>query len=135
MTYMNLSGAAVQSVAAFYKIPPEAVLVAHDELDFPPGVVRLKHGGGAGGHNGLRDIMARLGESFWRLRIGIGHPGDRGEVLNYVLGRPSAADAGMIDEALQSAADVLPVMLNEGAQKAMNQLHSRATAASTDRPD
>ena len=135
MTYMNLSGAAVQSVAAFYKIPPEAVLVAHDELDFPPGVVRLKHGGGAGGHNGLRDIMARLGESFWRLRIGIGHPGDRGEVLNYVLGRPSAADAGMIDEALQSAADVLPVMLNEGAQKAMNQLHSRATAASTDQPD
>ena len=135
MTYMNLSGAAVQSVAAFYKIPPEAVLVAHDELDFPPGVVRLKHGGGAGGHNGLRDIMARLGESFWRLRIGIGHPGDRGEVLNYVLGRPSAADAGMIDEALQSAADALPVMLNEGAQKAMNQLHSRATAASTDRPD
>ena len=135
MTYMNLSGAAVQSVAAFYKIPPEAVLVAHDELDFPPGVVRLKHGGGAGGHNGLRDIMARLGESFWRLRIGIGHPGDRGDVLNYVLGRPTAADVGMIDEALQSAADALPVMLAEGAQKAMNQLHSRAAAASTDRPD
>ena len=135
MTYMNLSGAAVQSVAAFYKIPPEAVLVAHDELDFPPGVVRLKHGGGAGGHNGLRDILARLGESFWRLRIGIGHPGDRGDVLNYVLGRPTAADAGMIDEALQSAADALPVMLAEGAQKAMNQLHSRAAAASTDRPD
>ena len=135
MTYMNLSGAAVQSVAAFYKIPPEAVLVAHDELDFPPGVVRLKHGGGAGGHNGLRDIMARLGESFWRLRIGIGHPGDRGDVLNYVLGRPIAADAGMIDEALQSAADALPVMLAEGAQKAMNQLHSRAAAPSSDRPD
>jgi PTH1 family peptidyl-tRNA hydrolase len=135
MTYMNLSGAAVQSVTAFYKIPPEAVLVAHDELDFPPGVVRLKQGGGAGGHNGLRDIMARLGESFWRLRIGIGHPGDRGEVLNYVLGRPTAADAGMIDEALQSAADVLPVMLTEGSQKAMNQLHSRAPAAPTDRPD
>ncbi len=133
MTYMNLSGAAVHSVAAFYKIPPEAVLVAHDELDFPPGVVRLKQGGGAGGHNGLRDIMARLGESFWRLRIGIGHPGDRGEVLNYVLGRPTAADAGMIDEALQSAADVLPVMLTEGPQKAMNQLHSRAPAA--DRAD
>ncbi len=133
MTYMNLSGAAVRSVAGFYKIPPEAVLVAHDELDFPPGVVRLKHGGGAGGHNGLRDIMARLGDSFWRLRIGIGHPGERDAVLNYVLGRPIAADAALIEDALRAAADALPVMLAEGAQKAMNQLHSR-TAAAADHP-
>ena len=134
MTFMNLSGAAVQSVAGFYKIPLDAVLVAHDELDFPPGVVRLKHGGGAGGHNGLRDIMARLGASFWRLRIGIGHPGVRDAVLNYVLGRPAAADADAIGAALRDAADALPVMLQEGAQKAMNQLHSRTDAASSDRP-
>lgn len=134
MTYMNLSGAAVHSVTSFYKIPPEEVLVAHDELDFPPGVVRLKHGGGAGGHNGLRDIMARLGDSFWRLRVGIGHPGDRAAVLSYVLGRPFATEAELIEDALRAAVDVLPVMLVEGAQKAMNQLHSRAVSQSPDRP-
>lgn len=134
MTYMNLSGTAVQSLASFYKISAEAVLVAHDELDFPPGLVRLKHGGGAGGHNGLRDIMAKIGESFWRLRIGIGHPGERDAVLNYVLGRPMAAESGLIEDALSAAADVLPVMLTEGAQKAMNQLHSRTAPASAGRP-
>ncbi|MGH8269665.1 MAG: aminoacyl-tRNA hydrolase, partial [Steroidobacteraceae bacterium] len=96
MTFMNLSGQSVRSVAGFYRIAPQSILVAHDELDFPPGVVRLKEGGGAGGHNGLRDIMAQLGDEFWRLRIGIGHPGDRGAVLDYVLGRPPAAEAGLI---------------------------------------
>ena len=126
LTYMNLSGTSVQSVASFYRISPSAMLVAHDELDFPPGVVRLKEGGGAGGHNGLRDIIARLGESFWRLRIGIGHPLDRATVMNYVLGRPSAPEAGLIGEAVCAAADALPELLDEGAQKAMNRLHSRA---------
>ncbi len=126
LTYMNLSGTSVQSVASFYRISPAAMLVAHDELDFPPGVVRLKEGGGAGGHNGLRDIIARLGESFWRLRIGIGHPLDRATVMNYVLGRPSAPEAGLIGEAVCAAADALPELLDEGAQKAMNRLHSRA---------
>lgn len=125
LTYMNLSGSSVQSVMSFYRIAPAAVLVAHDDLDFPPGVVRLKEGGGAGGHNGLRDIIARLGESFWRLRIGIGHPFDRAIVMNYVLGRPSAPEAGLIGEAVCAAADALPVLLDEGAQKAMNRLHSR----------
>ena len=128
MTYMNLSGASVQSLAGFYKIAPEAILVAHDELDFPPGVVRLKLGGGAGGHNGLRDIMARLGESFWRLRIGIGHPGDRSAVVDYVLGRPPQAEAALIEEAVSAAADVLPHILLEGAEKAMNRLHRRGNA-------
>ncbi len=128
MTYMNLSGASVQSLAGFYKIAPEAILVAHDELDFPPGVVRLKLGGGAGGHNGLRDIMARLGESFWRLRIGIGHPSDRSAVLDYVLGRPPQAEAALIEEAVSAAADVLPHILLEGAEKAMNRLHRRGNA-------
>jgi peptidyl-tRNA hydrolase, PTH1 family len=125
MTYMNLSGQSVRSVAGFYRIPPQSILVAHDELDFPPGLVRLKEGGGHGGHNGLRDLIARLGDDFWRLRIGIGHPGDRDAVLNYVLGRPPAAEAELIHEAVLAAADAVPVMLSDGAQKAMNRLHAR----------
>jgi PTH1 family peptidyl-tRNA hydrolase len=128
MTYMNLSGQAAASVAGFYRIAPQSILVAHDELDFSPGVVRLKEGGGAGGHNGLRDLIARLGDAFWRLRIGIGHPGDRGAVLDYVLGRPPAAEAALIHEAVLAAADAVPVMLRDGPQKAMNALHSRGPA-------
>ena len=134
MTYMNLSGQSVRSVAGFYRIPPQSVLVAHDELDFPPGVVRLKEGGGAGGHNGLRDLIARLGDDFWRLRIGIGHPGDRDAVLDYVLGRPPAAETALIHEAVLAAADAVPVMLTDGAQKAMNRLHARGTARSDPPP-
>lgn len=125
MTFMNLSGQSVRSVAGFYRIAPQSILVAHDELDFPPGVVRLKEGGGAGGHNGLRDIMAQLGDEFWRLRIGIGHPGERSAVLDYVLGRPPAAEAGLIREAVAAAADAVPVMLTDGGQKAMSRLHRR----------
>jgi PTH1 family peptidyl-tRNA hydrolase len=136
MTYMNLSGQAVRSVAGFYRIAPRSILVAHDELDFPPGVVRLKEGGGAGGHNGLRDLIAQLDDDFWRLRIGIGHPGDRDAVLNYVLGRPPAAEADLIGEAVLAAADAVPVMLTEGAQKAMNRLHVRGAAGASSRaPD
>jgi peptidyl-tRNA hydrolase, PTH1 family len=128
MTYMNLSGQSARSVAGFYRIPPQSILVAHDELDFPPGAVRLKEGGGAGGHNGLRDLIAQLGDDFWRLRIGIGHPGDRGEVLDYVLGRPPAAEAALIHEAVLAAADAVPIMVGDGAQKAMNRLHARGGA-------
>ena len=130
MTYMNLSGQSVRSVAGFYRIPPQSILVAHDELDFPPGTVRLKEGGGAGGHNGLRDLIARLDAGFWRLRIGIGHPGDRDAVLDYVLGRPPAAEAALIQEAVLAAADAVPLMLTDGVQKAMNRLHTRGTAGS-----
>jgi PTH1 family peptidyl-tRNA hydrolase len=133
MTYMNLSGQSVRSVAAFYRIAPQSILVAHDELDFPPGVVRLKEGGGAGGHNGLRDIKAHLGDAFWRLRIGIGHPGDRDAVLDYVLGRPQAAEAAAIREAVGAAADAVPVMLTDGGQKAMSRLHRRDPAVSPPR--
>ena len=125
MSYMNHSGDPVRSVASFYKVPPEQILVAYDELDFPVGMVRLKHGGGAAGHNGMRDVIAQLGDAFWRLRIGIGHPGDRAQVLDYVLGRPPAAEAQLIGEALTAAADVVPVFLGEGAQVAMNRLHRR----------
>jgi PTH1 family peptidyl-tRNA hydrolase len=129
MSYMNHSGDPVRSVASFYKLPVESILVAYDELDFPAGVVRLKQGGGAAGHNGMRDVIAQMGDEFWRLRIGIGHPGDRSQVLDYVLGRPSQADAQLIHEALVAAADCLPVMLRDGAQIAMNRLHSRESPA------
>lgn len=134
MTYMNLSGQSVRSVAGFYRIAPQSILVAHDELDFAPGVVRLKEGGGAGGHNGLRDLIEQLGDEFWRLRIGIGRPEDRDAVLNYVLGRPPAAEADLIHEAVLAAADAVPVMLTEGAQKAMNRLHVRSAALPASRP-
>jgi PTH1 family peptidyl-tRNA hydrolase len=128
MSYMNHSGDPVRSIASFYKVPLPSILVAYDELDFPAGVVRLKQGGGAAGHNGMRDVIAQMGDGFWRLRIGIGHPGDRSQVLDYVLGRPSAADVQLIHEAILAAADSVPVLLAEGAQIAMNRLHSRETA-------
>ena len=130
MSYMNHSGYPLRSVATFYKVSPASVLVAYDELDFSPGVVRLKFGGGAAGHNGMRDVIAQVGDGFWRLRIGIGHPGDRAQVLDYVLGRPAAAQAQLIQDALQAAADAVPVLLEEGAQIAMNRLHSRDPAGS-----
>ena len=125
MSFMNRSGGPVHSVAGFYKIPVESILVAYDELDFPPGVIKLKQGGGAAGHNGIRDVSAQMGEQFWRLRIGIGHPGDRAAVLNYVLGRPSTDDARLIDAAIGSGLDALPLLMTDGGQKAMNQLHTR----------
>ena len=129
MNYMNHSGDAVQSVASFYKVPVEAILVAYDELDFPTGVVRLKQGGAAAGHNGLRDVIAQMGDGFWRLRIGIGHPGDRAQVLDYVLGRPPAAEAELLRAGIVAAADTVPVLLGEGAQIAMNRLHTREPSA------
>jgi peptidyl-tRNA hydrolase, PTH1 family len=125
MSYMNHSGDPVRSVASFYKVPLESLLVAYDELDFPPGVVRLKRGGGAAGHNGMRDVIAQLGDGFWRLRFGIGHPGERAQVLDYVLGRASASDSAQIRDALDAAADIVPLMISDGAQIAMNRLHSR----------
>jgi PTH1 family peptidyl-tRNA hydrolase len=125
MSYMNHSGDPVRSVASFYRLPLESILVAYDELDFPAGVVRLKQGGGAAGHNGMRDVIAQMGDAFWRLRIGIGHPGDRALVLDYVLGRPQPADAQLTRDALVAAADAMPPLLTEGGQIAMNRLHSR----------
>ena len=124
LTYMNNSGGPTQSVAAFYKIPPGSILVAHDELDFPAGKIRLREGGGAGGHNGMRDVIAQLGDAFWRLRIGIGHPGHRDAVLQYVLGRPSPEDTKLIHETIAVGADAVPMMIAEGPQKTMNRLHT-----------
>jgi PTH1 family peptidyl-tRNA hydrolase len=134
MSYMNHSGDPVRSVASFYKVPVESLLVAYDELDFPAGVVRLKQGGGAAGHNGMRDVIAQMGDGFWRLRIGIGHPGDRSQVLDYVLGRPGAADAQLMQDAIAAAADIVPVLMQDGAQPAMNRLHGRDPAPGTDAP-
>ena len=125
MTYMNRSGGPTASIAAFYKIAPDGLLVAHDELDFPAGDARLKQGGGHGGQNGLRDLIAALGDAFWRVRIGIGHPGDRAKVADYVLSRPSATDEDLIQEAILRAADAVPVMMQQGAQRALHGLHGK----------
>lgn len=100
-TFMNRSGLSVVALAAFYKILPDEILVVHDDLDLPPGVIRVKQGGGNGGHNGLKDIQAHLSvPDFWRLRIGIGHPGERSEVINYVLKAPRKEEQALIDRAL-----------------------------------
>lgn len=125
-TYMNLSGRAVGALARFYKIQPEEVLVAHDELDFPPGTVKLKLGGGVAGHNGLKDIAAQLGtHGFWRLRFGIGHPGDKDLVADYVLNAPSADDRVLIDESIERSLEVAPLILAGDLQAATMRLHTR----------
>lgn len=131
-TFMNRSGASVRSLAAYLKVPPECVLVAHDELDLPVGTVRLKRGGGPGGHNGLKDVIAHFGREFYRLRIGIGHPREQADVIDYVLNRPRSEERTGIIDAIEMAADVLPVMLAEGEQRAMNKLHSPARTAPGD---
>jgi peptidyl-tRNA hydrolase, PTH1 family len=127
-TYMNRSGLAVRQLCDFYKVAPEKVLVAHDELDLPVGTVRLKNGGGHGGHNGLRDTIAHIGETFWRLRLGVGHPGNKTEVIDYVLTRAPRAEEDLIFDAVNMAADCMPLLIEQGAERAMTKLHSRAGA-------
>jgi len=124
MNFMNRSGSAAQSVAAFYKASAPEVLVAYDDLDLPAGVARLRESGGAGGHNGMRDVIAQLGPDFWRLRLGIGHPGHRDKVLGYVLSRPPIEEDILIRQSIDAAADILPVLLTEGPQQAMHRLHT-----------
>lgn len=127
MTFMNLSGQAVAALAKFYKITPEQILVVHDELDLPPGTARFKQGGGHGGHNGLKDIIAKLGgPNFWRLRLGIGHPGDRSEVVNFVLKKPRAEEQTQIDEAIAKALQVMDQALSGDMANAMKALHTAA---------
>ncbi len=125
-TFMNRSGQSVSSLARYYKIPVESMLVAHDELDFPVGELRLKMGGGHAGHNGLRDIMSAMGGDFYRLRVGIDHPGDRNRVSDYVLSCPSRDDHDAICAGLEKAVDTTPLMVAGEFQKAMNLLHSKA---------
>jgi peptidyl-tRNA hydrolase, PTH1 family len=124
MTYMNRSGGPTRSVATFYKVPVEEILVAHDELDFEPGVVKLKQGGGAAGNNGIKDIIATMGPDFWRLRLGVGKPPERG--IDHVLSRPSAADEKAIRECIAESIEAVPVIIEQGGQRAMNRLHTRA---------
>ncbi|NHR07228.1 aminoacyl-tRNA hydrolase [Chromobacterium haemolyticum] len=127
MTYMNLSGQAVLALAHFYKILPDQILVVHDELDLPPGAARFKQGGGHGGHNGLKDIAARLSSpAFWRLRLGIGHPGDRNEVANFVLKKPRAEEQQALDEAIEQALRQLPAAIGGKMAAAMKELHTAA---------
>ena len=124
-TFMNVSGRAVGALAQFYKIAPAEILVVHDELDLPPGVARLKMGGGHGGHNGLKDIIAHLGsKDFWRLRLGIGHPGERTDVAGYVLNDPRREERDLIDAAMQRALDVTHLIIEGKTEAAMLKLHS-----------
>ncbi|WP_374288689.1 aminoacyl-tRNA hydrolase [Pseudomonas fluvialis] len=125
-TYMNRSGQAVAALANFFRIPIEAILVAHDELDMPPGVAKLKQGGGHGGHNGLRDIIAQNANQngFYRLRLGIGHPGHASQVSGYVLGRAPRSEQELLDKSIDFALDSLGDMLDGNWTRAMQQLHS-----------
>ncbi|MDD4881249.1 MAG: aminoacyl-tRNA hydrolase [Gallionellaceae bacterium] len=126
-TFMNRSGQAVGALARFHKIAPAEILVVHDELDIPPGQLRIKFGGGLGGHNGLKDISAHLGsQDYWRLRIGIGHPGDRNEVVNYVLKPPRKEEAVEIESAIERALELWPLIAkaewNAATQRANTKL-------------
>jgi PTH1 family peptidyl-tRNA hydrolase len=124
-TFVNKSGISVVSALRYWKIEPEEMLVVHDELDLPPGVARLKFDGGHGGQNGLRDILAHLGHGrFHRLRLGIGHPGDRNRVTSWVLGRPGATDEAAILAAIGAALDVLPLAVAGEFNEAMKRLHT-----------
>lgn len=124
-TFMNLSGKSVQAIASYYKIPHEAVLVAHDEIDIPVGDIRLKFSGGHGGHNGLRDITNHLNsKDFYRLRIGVGRPKDSNDVVNYVLVPPKKAERVLIETAMREAEEILPLVMEGEFQKAMHVLHS-----------
>lgn len=125
-TFMNLSGKAVGALASFYRVKPEEILVIHDELDLPAGTAKLKQGGGHGGHNGLKDIVAQLGNNnnFYRLRIGIGHPGHRDLVAGYVLNKPSPADRDALEKVLDEATDCVEMIFRDGMVKATNRLNS-----------
>lgn len=122
--FMNLSGQSVQAYSNFYKIPVQEILVVHDDLDLDPGIVKLKKGGGAGGHNGLKDIIQKMGREFMRLRIGIGHPGQGSLVSNYVLKKAPADEQALTDKALHRGLDYINDIVKGDFEYAMNHLHS-----------
>ncbi|HTL50626.1 MAG TPA: aminoacyl-tRNA hydrolase [Steroidobacteraceae bacterium] len=128
MGYMNRSGQSVRAFSEYFQIPSGEVLVVHDDLDLPAGVARLKKGGGAGGHNGVKDVIAHLGEDFWRIRVGIGHPGHRDEVIDHVLERASAVEERLMREAIELAIAEFPRLVTEGAEKMMTRLHTAPPA-------
>lgn len=124
-TFMNRSGLSIQAVMGFYKLKPEQVLVAHDEIDLPAGVIRLKFDGGDGGHNGLKDTIRHLNSrQFYRLRIGVGRPAPGHDVADYVLNNPSKADRALIDDTIAKAVEVVPLVLEGKVQAAMQALHT-----------
>ncbi len=126
LTFMNNSGEAVQALAHYYKIQPDEILVAHDELDLPAGTMRLKKSGGHGGHNGLRSIINHLGtKDFWRLRMGIGHPGDRNKVVDYVLSRISKQDEQLVRDGMIDVMANSDWLLNDQNEKFMNAVHTK----------
>jgi PTH1 family peptidyl-tRNA hydrolase len=125
-TYMNRSGLSIRALMDYIKAPINEVLVVHDELDLPCGVARLKLGGGHGGHNGLRDTITHCGPDFWRLRLGIGHPGDKSQVIDYVLQRARPAEETAIVDAIDTGLEALSITLRDGAEKAMQRLHTKA---------
>lgn len=125
-TFMNASGRSVAALARFYKITPAEILVIHDELDLPPGTAKLKKGGGNGGHNGLKDISAHLGtQDYWRLRLGIGHPGDKNAVANFVLHEPGRDEANLIQDTIDQSVTLLPLLLEGNMDAAMLKLHTK----------
>jgi PTH1 family peptidyl-tRNA hydrolase len=125
-TFMNASGKSVAALANYYKILPEQILVIHDELDIPPGTAKLKKGGGHGGHNGLKDITAAIGSAdFWRLRLGIGHPGERSEVINFVLKAPSKDEQNLINQCIDDSMLVINQILSADFEVAMLKLHTK----------
>jgi PTH1 family peptidyl-tRNA hydrolase len=136
MTYMNASGKSVAALARFFKIAPQEILVAHDELDIPPGQVKMKLGGSHAGHNGLKDIHAQLGSAdYWRLRLGIGHPGVKAEVVNYVLKKPSAEHREAIDKSIEQAMSALDLMLAGEMERAMMKVHAKPPRPKPPRPE
>ncbi|HLO95895.1 MAG TPA: aminoacyl-tRNA hydrolase, partial [Burkholderiaceae bacterium] len=126
LTYMNLSGKSVAALARFFKITPEEILAIHDELDLPPGEMKMKQGGGTGGHNGLKDMQAQLGSgNFWRLRLGIGHPGHKGEVAAYVLRKPPIDERIGVEQCISKSLDAVELMLKGDMAKALTQIHAK----------
>jgi len=134
-TYMNLSGQSVQALLAYHRLEPGQLLIVHDEIDLPAGTVRLKLGGGHGGHNGLRDVIRHIGGDFLRLRIGVGHPGQSDQVHGHVLHKPQADEQKDLDDAIGDALAALPVLLDAGLEKAQHRLHSRGTKPKPYRKD
>ena len=136
MTYMNRSGFSVATLARFFKIQPSEILVVHDELDLLPGQAKIKQGGSAAGHNGLKDIHAQLGTlDFWRLRIGIGHPGVKAEVVNWVLKKPSAEHREAIDKSITQSLSALDLLLSGEMEKAMMKIHAKPPRPKPPRPE
>ncbi len=127
LSFMNRSGQAVCPYVAYFRIPVQRVLVVHDDIDLAPGTVRLKRGGGHGGHNGLRSLMSCMDRGFWRLRLGVGHPGHRDEVVDYVLSTPPVRERQAIEDAMVRALEVLPLMLRGETDRAMQRLHTKTT--------